>query len=344
MSRKEKDHWKGSNLKYPKSFDDNIPYFDKYLARYSEDYRNHRRNYIVTYNLWLQKQGVNDILAAEYDDIEKFFREEINTRDIKAEGKEKWRKSLNSYYEFIRKIYKKKKKVDKFFNPVPDRDLYSFDVKIMTKDDLVLEQELLDFDSASKILSYLYYADKEFMYYIIVSFLFYTGARIKEIRTLLEYNIDLNNRFIFNFIKGTAFGQRYGVYFFPGEFVQDIKLYIDEKHDLYPNDPYMFPSPTAKGQFITDKTINKHLNRTCKFLGISHVPHSCHYFRDLINRTRRKKGVAQLDRIILLNQTPKETESKHYNKDLKIILELRNLYDKTYPFPKFRPNKDFLKK
>jgi integrase len=307
-----------------------IPYYSQFISRYSSNYQRDTRNRLLYFAIWLENyKKAGSILDASYEDIHYFFDSDINPRKISLMAKEKWRLPLNSYYTFISKIYKIQKQ-KMFYNPVPDSDLYTFTSKKKTAADIILKKELLTYDISKRILDRYY--RHNFQMFIVVSLLLYSGARISEIMSLIDENIDLNYRFFYNEIKGAAKKKKFGVYFFPAFFTKYLETYFLEKEYFYPKDKYLFPSKVYKGKFMRPGAVRAELHKVCEFLKIT-VPHTPHKFRHLLNRERRKKGVDSLDRTILLNQTPKSTEAKHYNEDLQMILELREIYDKSFPFP-----------
>lgn len=314
---------------------DSIPYFRNFISRFSEASRPHYITKIFYFKQWLEdKKNINDLLKVQYEDVEEFFRTDINKRKIKITTKEYWRKIINSYYEFVRKIYKKKLRQD-FINPVPDLDLYAFDTELdVTINDLFDSQKLLDYEDANRILSHYYYYD--FQMFIITGLLLYTGARITEIMSLLEENINLEHCLIFNLIKRTKYKSKYGVYFFPQFFLKYIKIYLEEKNEIYLGNIYLFPSKKNGGKpYFSVRHVQSKLKKVSELLNItSNI--SPHKFRKLINEERRKKGVAPLERTILLNHTPQSIEARNYLPSLKQIQELKKIYNRTFPFPPFR--------
>jgi integrase len=175
--------------------------------------------------------------------------------------------------------------------------------------------------------------------FIITGLLLYTGARITEIMSLLEENINLEHHLIFNLIKRTKYKSKYGVYFFPEFFIKHIKLYLDEKKVIHPDKPYMFPGKKEREkQYLSVRYVQQGLDKASEILQIT-AKHSPHKFRKLINEERRKKGVAPLDRTILLNHTPRSIEARYYLPSLKQIQDLKLIYDKTFPFSVFKPKK-----
>lgn len=62
-----------------------------------------------------------------------------------------------------------------------------------------------------------------------------------------------------------------------------------------------------------------------------------HAFRDHLNTERFDRGLNTKYRCLLLNQLPKNVNVKHYLKKYQKRKELLKLYDKTLPFPEFKP-------
>lgn len=315
---------------------DSIPYFRNFMSRFSEASKKQYITKISYYKSWLENnKQITDLLKARYEDVEEFFRTDINKRNVKITTKEYWRIIINSYYEFVGKIYKKKLRKD-FINPVPDHDLYAFDTeRDVTINDLLDAGKLLDHEDANRILSHFYFYD--FQMFIITGLLLYTGARITEIMSLLEANLNLEHCLIFNLIKRTKYKSKYGVYFFPQFFLKYIKIYLEEKNEISPGNKHVFPSKSKKGEksYLSVRNVQSKLKKASRLLDItSNV--SPHKFRKLINEERRKKGVAPLERTILLNHAPQSVEARNYLPSLKQIQELKKIYIRTFPFPKFK--------
>jgi len=329
-----------------------IPYFERFLKRFSERNRPLIRNKVIFFSKVLYiKFKIRNILKADYDQIE-FFLDYINNRPIIRNNKitdktialvtkEKWRSVINSYFSFIEKLSKKKGGF-KFTNRTPDSDLYLFDREKRFLVDITSNRKI-NYEEATRILSYYYFRGdfKDIQTFIIVSLLLYTGARIHELMTLLIENMSLDGRFVFNLIKRTTKVDKYGIYFFPEFFVKDLKIYMELKKREYPDNPFLFPAPRHPGAFLSDKAVRSRLHDTCKFLNIT-SEHTPHKFRALLNDARKKKGAAPIDRSALLMHKLPSVEAEHYLKSLKEVIELREIYDITFPFKIFKPNPNYL--
>ncbi len=338
--------------KYGPKVGKEIPHFERFLKRFSEKNRPLIRNKIIFYSKVLYiKFKISNILDADYDQIE-FFLDYINNRPIVRDNKitektialvtkEKWRTVINSYYAFIEKLANKKGSFT-FTNRTPDSDLYLFDREAKFLVDISSNRKI-NYEEANRILSYYYFRGdfKDIQTFIIVSLLLYSGARINELMTLLVENISLDGRFVFNLIKRTTKVDKYGIYFFPEFFVKDLKIYIELKKREYPNNPFLFPAPRHSGTFLSDKAVRDRLHITCKLLKIS-AYHTPHKFRALLNDARKKKGAAPIDRSALLMHKLPSVEAEHYLKSLKEVIELREIYDITFPFKIFKPNPNYL--
>jgi len=340
------------NTKYDPNEGKDIPYLERFLNRFSEKNRPLIRNKVIFFSKVLStKFKIKNVLNADYDHIEFFFdyinnrpvirNHKITDRTITLATKEKWRSVINSYFSFIEKLAKKKRDFT-FTNRTPDSDLYLFDRE---KQFLVniISNRMINYDEAAKILSYYYFRGtfSDIQTFNITSLLLYTGARINELMSLLIENISLEGRFVFNLIKRTTKVDKYGIYFFPEFFLKDLKIYLELKKREHPDNPYLFPSTKTPGTFLSDKAVRARLHKTCKFLNIT-SQHTPHKFRALLNNARKKKGAAPIDRSALLMHKLPSVEAEHYLKSLKEIQELRDIYDKTFPFKKFKPNPNYL--
>ncbi|MHA1192228.1 MAG: hypothetical protein ACTSP9_08015 [Promethearchaeota archaeon] len=67
-----------------------------------------------------------------------------------------------------------------------------------------------------------------------------------------------------------------------------------------------------------------------------------HAFRDFINTARFDKDLNVKFRSLLLNQIPKSVNVKFYLRKYKKRQELLKIYDKTFPFPEFKPKIDLM--
>jgi len=80
---------------------------------------------------------------------------------------------------------------------------------------------------------------------------------------------------------------------------------------------------------LSVRYIQNQLDKVAELKNIT-TKHSPHNFRKLINEEREKKGVAPIDRTILLNHTPQSIEARNYLPSLKQIQDLKKIYDKTF--------------
>jgi len=341
-------------IKYGPKEGKEIPYLERFLKRFSERNRPLIRNKIIFFSKVLNtKFKIKNILDADYDHIE-FFFDYINNRPIIRNNKmtdktislatkEKWRSVVNSYFSYIEKLANKKRDFE-FRNRTPDSDLYLFDREKRFLVDITSNRKI-NYKEATRIQSYFYFRGDfiDIQMFNIVSLLLYTGARIHELMTLLIENISLDGRFVFNLIKRTMKVDKYGIYFYPEFFVKDLKIYLELKKRHYPNSPYLFPTPRNPKTFLSDKAVRDRLHKACEFLNIT-SDHTPHKFRALLNDSRKKKGAAPIDRSALLMHKLPSVEAEHYLKSLKEVIELREIYDATFPFKEFKPNPNYFKK
>lgn len=348
---------KGVNEKYSPLFDKDIPRLNQYLkSRYSPRNQRYVRNRLIHFNEWMRARfGVENILQINFEQVETYFNEVINTRikpngePIKLVTKNKWRTQLRGYYKYVGKlkaimddrsfhaIFKIKK--DELINPVPDADIYRFDKEELTLSKIKERKKKITYEIGLKLLNYYYY--NWFEMFILVGLCAWSGPRIEEVVSITLPNIDLENSFFFNILKKTKKEDTYGIYFFPEWFVKFLQLQIKQKNLKYPEEAFLFPSPRITGQYISQGQIRKRIHETCKLLGIDVVV-TPHRFRGLLNKERKKYGVEPEDRSILLNHGLDSTQAKHYILDYEDFNEIKEIYDKCFPYPKFEPNPNYL--
>lgn len=316
--------------KYPDSYNDMIPYFNEFMDRYSPSHWMQQRNRIISFTLYLKDKREKKIETADVDDIIAFFKL-INSKDLKRSTKKKWRNFLNAYYEFFKEI---KEKIDKkaFINPVPSRNLFDFDEKEFTVKELEREEDLMTYPDIKRILNYLYFID--FRSFIIVSMLLYSGARISEICRIELENLDLEERYFITKIKSKKNLNRYGAYFFPKFFIKYLQEWINSLQEENVDPTFLFQQ---KDHHVNPKTPRKRLRDAKASLGLN-CKMNPHAFRDYLNTLRFDQNIDEKYRFLLLNQTPENVNVKHYLKKYKKRKELLEIYDKTFPFPEFKPN------
>jgi len=321
-----------SNILYPTSFNEKIPFFNDFMRRYSKTTYRRIRNKLLHFTLFLEDHYDKNILEADINDVLSYFKDDIDKRNILRESKSKFRDALNAYYKYVKEI---KEKIEKtlFINPVPSLNLFDFTEKDLLIEDLEKKEDLLTYEVVERVLNYTYWTRKRC--FIITSLLLYSGARVSEICRIKIKNIDFEERYFYTKVKSKKALNRWGIYFFPKFFVPYLKEWISQIEAEY-NDPiFLFPSPYTNSQ-IMPKTPWKNLRVVKNDLGIKARlnPHS---FRDFINTERFDKDLNAKFRCLLLNQTPKNVNVKNYLKKYKKRKELLKIYDETLPFPEFNP-------
>lgn len=322
------------SCRYPKNFQDKIPFYNEFLERYSDQTVAKNKNKLIYFALFLENVHGITILHPDVKTLSRacleFFKEDINQRNIMRESKSKWRNFLNSYYNYVKEIKEKLEGVP-FINPIPSINLVDFEEKEISIEDLEQQEEVLSYPIAEKILTYLFFTRKRL--FVIVSLLLYSGARISEIMHLEIENIDFEERYFYTKIKSKKSLNRWGLYFFPEFFVPHLRTWIEDIKQQYNNPRYLFQYGQSH---LTDKSPRMHLRNVKNILGLN-CKMNPHAFRDLINTARFEKGLNTKFRSLLLNQLPKNVNVKHYLKKYRKREELLKIYDQTFPFPEFKP-------
>lgn len=202
------------------------------------------------------------------------------------------------------------------------------------------DELILDYETAERILRYFYFNSKTLMMFNITSLLLYTGGRVNEISSIELKRLNLKERFFINYVKSKKHA-RLGLFFFPNFYKSNLEEWLVHIKESYgDNVKYLFPS-TYKiyNCHYSNVSIFRQLKKSAKILKISANPNP-HIFRNIINEAREAKGVSSTRRALLLNQTPPGgVNTQYYMKSLKKIRKLREIYDKTFPFPEFNPFK-----
>jgi len=321
-----------NDKKYPLEFDEKIPYFKDFIHRYSKEYYRQVRNKLINYILFLETKN-KSILEADIEDVLDFFKNDINLKKVKRDTKLKWRNVLNAYYEYVKEIKEKMEKIP-FINPVPSLNIYPFDEKPEKIEDLEKEADLMTYPIVKKVLNYLYFTQKRL--FIIMSLLLYTGARIKEICRIRLSHLDIEECFFYVRLKSRKYIKRTGIYHFPRFFTKYLFEWIELIKIEYPTTKYLFPSPYLQDAHLSTKTPRRHLSILKNTLGLT-CKLNPHAFRDFINTERFDRNMNKKYRMLLLNQTPKNVNVKNYLKKYKKRKELQKVYEKTFPFPEFKP-------
>ncbi|MFW9973259.1 MAG: hypothetical protein ACFFDF_23950, partial [Candidatus Odinarchaeota archaeon] len=293
---------KGMNKRFSKKDEKDIPYLDDFLSNYSSRMGPMIRNKVIFFNKWVKLRfirfPIKNILDFKYDPhVLTFFKIHINKRRVKIgprKGeylqlvtKEKWRIAIKKYYDFIIKIYQKQGK--EFINPVPDSDLYKFDKPKLDLKKVRIKslQKKITYKHALKLLNHCYFND--FETYIALGFLVWSNPRIEELSKVQVSNIEIPDpnraydleiefegkihkinhlRFFLTELKRTKKEDKWGVYIYPKFFVNDLKLYLEQKKLIYHNDPYLFPSPMIRNYHVHQSTIRRKIKKIANLLNI----------------------------------------------------------------------------
>lgn len=317
-----------------KEFQKSIPYYNEFMKRYALTTYKKVKNKLLLFVRFLEWRYNKSPLQANTEDIIFFFEHYIEPRNIQRIAKLKWRNILNAYYNYVEE-YKTKIEQVAFINPVPSLNLFDFTEREITIDELEREEDVLDdYTIVYRVLNYLYFTNKRL--FIIVSLLLYTGARISEICRINLGHIDYNERFFFiERVKSKKNTSRWGVYFFPEFFIGFLKEWVAEIILEDPKTSSLFPSLRGK-QHLSTKTPRKQLRELKNELGLK-CKVNPHAFRNFINTLRFENNLNIKYRSLLLNQTPQNVNVKNYLKKYNLRKNLQKIYDKTFPFPQFKP-------
>jgi integrase len=301
---------------------DMIRYVDDFAASYSRRYSMQVKKRLELFEQYLKKNYKKlDIIQTNYNEILEFLKF-IDKKEIKKVSKEKYRTTLNRYFEYI--VEMNKKNMILFVNPVPSEISFKFS-DIIDRQTIDFTTHYLTYDTILKILRFLFFTD--YRMFILVSLLAYTGARISEICSIKLDDIDLENR---KFISGRFDDySKTGLvlYFWPTFFHEEFKRYIE----LMRSHKYEFVFPHQQ-TFLHTKTPRKKLREIKEILNILD-PINPHSFRDSLNSSRREKGLGEEFAAMLLNQKPNTVNQTHYMKRFYDWHSLRDMYDKSFPYP-----------
>lgn len=319
------------DLKYPSDIHKRIPYFKLFMSRYSDSNYGQKRNILLKFVYFIENNRNKAISNTNVNDVLAYFKTQIEPRDIKRITKKKYRSVLNSYFSLFKEM--EEKQTGKIvINPVPSHHIFDFSEKEIAFDELEREDDVLDdYLIVDKILNYLYFTRKRL--FIIVSLLLYTGARISEVCRIQLNHIDFKERFFYVKVKSKKALNRWSIYFFPEFFIPYLREWIDELRLEIPRAKYLFQKGSRS---ISTNTPRKHLRALKNELGFTYNINP-HAFRDFINTERFDRDLNKKYRKLLLSQTPKDVNIKNYLKKYKKRKKLQEIYDKTFPFPEFKP-------
>ncbi len=297
------------------------------------------KNRLLDYAFWLDAKYNLNVLQANTNHILDYFTNIVDKKDTLQEYKQGFRHLLNVYYKYVKEI-REKIEQKTFINPVPSRHLYKFEEKVISIEELEQKNEVLDsYETVERVLNYIYFTRHRL--YIIVSIMLYTGARISEAISIEILNIDLKERYFYVKVKSKKSANKWGLYFLPKFFMNFLKIWIEKIKIEYPDTKYLFPSPRTKSYLHSSRIreelrdIRKRLNLSCKI--------NPHVFRDFLNTERFDNNLNKKYRTLLLNQTPKDVNPKHYLKKYKKRKKLQEIYDRSFPFPEFKPKTNLMR-
>lgn len=354
INEEELREFEHGQVRYTGEYDKLIPKFNDFMDRYSEIAARSRRNQLIYFSLWINAYydikiddenietitkfiKITDQDKVTIKELELFFKEDIDERNIKRETKRHWRSLIFTYYEYYKEFQEKYQKNPNFINPVPSKNFLKFTRKKVELKDLETEEHVLTYEIAEKILNRLFFTNKRT--FIFTSIILYTGARVSEVVKIKLENISFKERFFLTEIKGDK--NKVGIYFFPKFFIKHLKGYIEkEVKTEFPNTSFLFPTPykrRTKDLHISSKTPRKDLRllRDAMNLKCRINPHA---FRSLINEERFDTSMKKKYRFLLLNQTPTNVNTMAYLRKYKKRKELQQKYDEFFPFPEFDPD------
>lgn len=364
--RYPKDYFKDRQQKrFSKSDEEGVPRLHEFLERYSSLSHRVIRNRVLFYYTWIQAHypHVNHILEIEYDHARTFLLEEIEPRPITKRSKGAWKSTLLQYYRFIGEFrerfpagrFEEEFGVPKerFIIPIPERVSFSKKPVKLTEIRQKYMSEALTYSTVLRLLNYCYY--NQFELFIFLGFCIWSGARIREVVSIEDANIEINDivhidehgqkeflklRFFITSLKRTHQEDKWGVYCFPDFFTKYITLHIEQKNLLYPS-KFLFPSPYLKEKHLGKGTMRRRVNKACALLNITQeiTPHK---LRALLNTYRDRKGVDPDHKSLLLNHTIDRMEARHYNLDYGRIIPVQKIYNDSFPFPEFKPDPNYL--
>jgi site-specific recombinase XerD len=318
-----------------------IPDLYEFMDNHTGQYCKQIANKLIYFTNWLNKnKNKSEILSAKYSDVVEFLRTDIDQRGNFSGSAEKWRITLNVYYVFIAEEFRSRDK--NLINPVPSRQRFKFHDNQEKKD---FESKYLTWPTINRILKFCFYTywlpGDELYKFLAILILAYTGMRISEVVTIKLEDINFTERKI---ISGRVVGKsKRGVclYFVPGFIIDYIKEYINSDcYKMISNNLFLFPNlvKNANADNLSTKTIAYCLREIVKPTLKLSEPCNPHAFRDAINSERKIKfKTPEEDRDYLLNQKPKNVNSKNYLKRFKNWKNIQILSDNNMPYPVFIP-------
>jgi integrase len=331
-----------------------IPYFKAFLSRYSQS--GTIRIKIIDLALYCKKEFNKKILEITLPEMIQFFEDYVSKlpgRDhtyISKSTAKLWRTFIRKYFDIVN-VYRQAEKKELIPNPVPPKEVWDFDKIERTLDFLSEDEEkaYLTYHEIETILNQLYinYIQaterrrfKELQVWVVVSLQVYSGARIREACQIKLHEIDTEKRYFKTIVKSPKTHKRKGVYFFPGFFIPEIKYYLKNLKEVYPDldlsnrNTRLFHYPSNKKGYISKRIIQYRIQKIKETHDL-HFKKLTHPFRDYLNTQRESMGLlSDKKRKALLNQTSRSVNLQSYMKRWEDLIELRKIYDKYNPYKK----------
>jgi integrase len=327
MSRYKYGSWDDPQNAYR----DLVPYADDFLETLSKTSRQRYFNKIVDVALFLKERYNRDLLKASGTELKRYFKEKVDSRQIKKSTKKLYKNYISGYYEAVKRIKKDLENDPHFINPVPSTTTIAF-TGIDKPLEIIQTREYLTVEDAKHILEHIYFTKEQEALFYASALLILSGARVSEVCHLKPERVNADDRWFITTVKSPKDNKRDGIYFFPEFFRAPFIRYIKRVYEEEGTPKWIFPS-RVEGVHLSPRYIQNSFKEASEVLGIK-AKSNPHSFRDFINTKRYEKGIRKEDLKFLLNHAQNETYASNYLKNRENRLILRNLYDKSCPFTK----------
>lgn len=332
MAKLKYGHWDDLDNLYR----DLVPYVDDFLETLSVTSRQKYFNMMVDVALYLRDTYDKGLLEAQGTELKRFFKEKIDSRDIKKATKKMYRNYVSGYYSEIQRLKKDLENDHSFINPVPAAKTIAF-TGMDRPLDIIKIKERLTVDHAKQMLQHIYFTRSSEQVFYASALVIFSGARVHEVCQVKLNRINLEDRWFITKVKSRKQNKRDGIYFFPAFFQAPLWDYINYIKSAHHNPKYLFESTYENNpivnKHISKRTVQDAFKAAKETLGIKPKA-SPHCFRDLINTKRYEAGIREEDLKFLLNHKQKETYAANYLKNRQNRIILRDLYDQSCPYTK----------
>lgn len=342
--KSENSSSRSSRFKYGDYKDPKNPWFKKipYLLRFlNKKSASSRVKYfleVLNLNDYLMTHHSKTVLEAESTELLDYLLDVIDHKSMKKQSKENAKHYIASFYRYVEK-YKTQIEKEKYFNPMPSSELFSFKANPIDFEMERLDQELMTHETIEKVLHHVYFT-QEYWKFIFISLITYTGARITEIASVRLKFLDLEERWFTNRVKSRFPDKRLGIFFIPEFFVQELEEYIEKEvytkrnpHSKTQIPSYLFPGIRNINAHVSVRTVQQCLLKIQKALGLNKKINS-HAFRNFLNSKRTGMGCSETMLKRLINQKVQDVNPAHYQKEYETRIYLRDAYDTFCPFKK----------